>query len=153
MKNTKNLNIKNARTTEQLEKMKKLQKNGICAFCRKNFEDYHNAPILKETEYWIITNNDYPYDGLKKHFLLVYKEHIQHIDQINIEGFVDFLKNIKWINKKFKIKAGSLFIRFGDIHYTAASISHLHAHILVEIKQNSKSEKIKVPLAFKKALQ
>ena len=63
---------------------------------------------------------------------------------------VELLDHIRWIKDKFKIAGGGFFMRFGDHQYTGATIAHLHAHIISGIKQGKKTEKIKVPLAYKK---
>ena len=40
-------------------------------------------------------------------------------------------------------------MRFGDVEYTGATISHLHAHIIVGGPENSKREDLKVKVGFK----
>lgn len=144
------MTFKNARNEEQLKNMLEAKKLGVCPFCPKYFEKFHTAPIIKQTKNWILSNNDYPYGGAKKHVLLVHKKHIENISQISKEASVELFSMASWFIKKEKISGGSFFIRFGDMQFTGATIAHLHAHIVVGEKQNKKTEKLKVPLGFKK---
>jgi ATP adenylyltransferase len=146
----KHFNIANARVPEQLKQMEDLQKRKICPFCREHFEVNHREPILKESKYWLLTKNDYPYDGAKIHLLLVYKNHIDSLHKVSKDGMTELLEHVKWAKKKFKIPGASLVMRFGNNKYTGATITHLHAHLVSGYKQNKKSEAIRSTIGFKK---
>lgn len=147
----KHLKLQNARIPAQANKMKKLIKLGICPFCKENFAKHHDNPILRETKSWIVSKNDYPYDGTKTHILLVFKKHADSFEKISPKEITEFLQNIKWIKKKFKIPGGSLFMRFGDHDYTGATVTHLHAHIISGSKQNKGTEIITTVMGYKKS--
>ena len=51
------LNHDNARTEEQKTLMAKIEEDGVCPFCAEHFKKYHPKPILKETDYWFVTEN------------------------------------------------------------------------------------------------
>jgi ATP adenylyltransferase len=150
MKTNKKLNLENARFPEQLNQMEDLAKKGICPFCRKDFEIHHKEPVLREGKNWLVTKNDYPYEGSKLHLLLVYKKHVDSIEKISEKGITELFNHIKWIRKEFKIPGGAFVMRFGDIHYNGASIYHLHAHVIAGYKQNPNSESLKIKIGYKK---
>jgi ATP adenylyltransferase len=144
------MNMQNARKPHQKKQMEEILEHGICPFCRKYFEKYHREPILREKKHWLITKNDYPYDGAKIHFLFVLKKHKTKLSEIGSNAIKELENHFTWIEKKFKIPGGTVILRFGDIKYTGATISHLHGHIVVGEKQRKKTEPIKVKIGFKK---
>lgn len=150
MKANKLMHFKNAREPQQLSKMLKAKKLGVCPFCPKYYKEFHTAPIIKENKNWILTKNDYPYDGSKIHLLLIHKKHIEKIKDLKSEASKELFEIISWVEKEFKINGGSVFMRFGNIKYTGATISHLHAHIIMGTKEGRRTEKLKVPVGFKK---
>jgi diadenosine tetraphosphate (Ap4A) HIT family hydrolase len=150
MRREKILNLKNARVPHQEKQMKRILARGICPFCKKYFAEYHAASILKEGKYWFITKNDYPYEGSSQHWLLVHKKHIATVQEITKKGFEELGEFLSWVEKNFNIQGGSFVMRFGDINYTGATISHLHAHVVVGSRQTKKSVGIKVKVGFQK---
>ena len=145
------MHFKNIREPEQLSKMLRAKKLGVCPFCPKNYKEFHTAPIIKENKNWILTQNDYPYMGSKIHLLLIHREHIEKIRDLKNTESKELFEIISWAENKFKIKGGSILIRFGNMGYTGATISHLHAHIIVGVKEGQNTEKLKVPVGFKKS--
>ena len=69
------VNLKHARTQEQIDVMTQIEKDGVCPFCMENFLKYHPKPILDENENWVVTENMSPYEGTVHHFLFVCKRH------------------------------------------------------------------------------
>jgi ATP adenylyltransferase len=145
------LNLKNARVKEQLDQMIDLQKKKMCPFCREHFEENHREPILREGKYWLVTKNDYPYEGTKNHVLLVYKKHVSSLEEVSDESMVELLHHFKWVRKKLKLVGGTFALRFGDIHYNGATITHLHAHIISGVRQQKeKTESLRMKVGYKK---
>jgi diadenosine tetraphosphate (Ap4A) HIT family hydrolase len=144
------MNVGNARTDMQRKQMTEIAKKGICPFCRKHFEQNHAAPIIRETRHWILTRNDYPYDGVKTHLLLVHKKHVESVSQVSPAAMKDLGTILGWIEDRFKIRGGTLLLRFGDMKYTGATIAHLHAHVVSGVKESGKSEPVKKRIAFVK---
>ena len=66
--------------------MEEIKKQGHCPFCRENLEKYHKAPILKEGKFWVLTDNQWPYEKIKHQLLAIYKTHIEHIKDIDPES-------------------------------------------------------------------
>ena len=108
----------------------KIQQDGVCPFCPEQLAKYHKNPILIDKEFWLATENMYPYKGVKYHFLLIHKKHISHISEVSQEAWTELHTLTDEINKKYNIKGGSFLMRFGDSQFTGASVTHLHAHIV-----------------------
>jgi diadenosine tetraphosphate (Ap4A) HIT family hydrolase len=144
------LNHANARTKEQVELMAKIEADGVCPFCSEHFKKYHPKPILKETEYWYVTENISPYEGTSYHFLFVYKPaHITIPSEILPSALVNLFDLVSGLIKEYDMKGGGFFMRFGDTKWNASSVEHIHAHIIVGGEEGVNKEKIKVPLGWK----
>ncbi len=121
----------NARYPEQLERMRRLEREVGCFFCHGNYLKVGAAPAIKNGKYWFVKKNDYPYEGAVCHYLIASKVHLNKITQITPKAWVELLKTISWLEKYLKVKGASLFARSGDMSYTGATLDHLHFHILV----------------------
>ena len=130
MKN-KNINVENSRTDVQREIMERIQRDGVCPFCRENFETYHTKPILFETEYWIVTENAWPYENTKQHFLFVAQEHVTAPSQLKDAAWSDLKESIVRLEREYDVVQGTLLMRFGDSKTTGATVDHLHAQLVV----------------------
>jgi len=130
MKNDK-IHIGNSRTEEQRLVMEKIQADGVCPFCRKHFETYHSKSILFETEHWIVTENAWPYENTKEHFLLVAKQHVTLPSDLSQEAWLDLQRCIKTLRHEKGLERGTLLMRFGDSESTGSTVNHLHAQIVV----------------------
>jgi diadenosine tetraphosphate (Ap4A) HIT family hydrolase len=143
------LNLSEARVSEQLEQMQKLRELGICPFCPEYLAAYHREPILFQNEYWVVTKNDWPYEGSEIHLLLIHKRHIQSLKEISLEASVSLHSAFDWIMREFHIPGGAFVMRFGEMNYNGATVSHLHAHIVSGSEKNERSEPIKVKIGYK----
>jgi ATP adenylyltransferase len=140
-------NYANARTDEQVEVMKRAEVSGDCPFCRKNVTKYHPKPIIREGEFWLVTENMNPYDDTKHHFLLIYtKGHVKSIDEIPPVAFVELHKWICWLKDWFSIEGGTLLFRFGNNRYNGGSVNHLHAQIIVGDVDNPGHKGVRVKI-------
>lgn len=145
------LNHHNVRTKEQKELMAQIEKDGVCPFCAEYFRKYHPKPILKETDWWFVTENMSPYAGTKMHFLFVYKPtHISSPENINPEGTQDLFTLMNWVIQEYNIGGGAFFMRFGDTSYNGSSVEHLHAQLVVGEKEGDDVEALRVKLGWKK---
>src|SRR5579864_1492827 len=97
-----------------------IKKDGVCPFCAENFSKYHKNPILKEGAYWLLTNNMYPYEGAKRHVLILHKAHIETLADISPEAWTEFKTLLDGFIKDIGLPGGSLILRFGDTRYTGA---------------------------------
>lgn len=144
------LNHDNARTEEQKRLMARIEKDGVCPFCAEHFRKYHPKPILKETDYWFVTENMSPYEGTSLHILFVYKpEHATHPEEISPEAFADLHNLLQWTTTTYDVEGGSFFMRFGNTAYNGSSVAHLHAQLIVGKAQDVTSEPLKIKLGWK----
>ena len=146
---TKFLNFKHVRINKQREQMEQIKKDGVCPFCIEYLTKYHESPIEKDGKWWILSKNDFPYNGTSIHYILIYKYHITQPHNIDSSAWVEFGEYISYLNKKYAEKGGALFMRFGDTDYTGASINHMHAQFIVGGPYNENADKIKVSLGYK----
>ena len=119
-----------------------IKKEGVCPFCPENLARYHKNPILAEGEYWLLTDNMYPYKGAKHHILLVHKKHTETVLDLPKEELTELFDLVRSETKKRGIKGGTFFMRFGDTTYTGASVSHLHANLISPDVDDEKREPI-----------
>ena len=109
----------------------KIKEDGVCPFCEKNLPNYHKKPILKKGKYWLLTDNMYPYEGAKYHLLFVHREHIDHLRKMTTEAWAELYELVEEAIKERNIKGGAFLMRFGETSYTGASVTHLHANLIV----------------------
>ena len=144
------LNHDNARTEEQKKLMTQIENDGVCPFCTEHFRRYHPKPILKETDYWFVTENMSPYEGTRYHFLFVYKpSHITKPDEVESRALQDLFSLFTWTTTTYRILGGSFFMRFGDTAYNGSSVEHLHAHLISGGANHDGAEAIRVKLGLK----
>jgi len=147
MTHKKFLNFDNARTKEQTELMRKIEKDGVCPFCQEHFKKYHPKPIIKETDWSFFTENMSPYEGTKYHFIFVYKPaHVTSPVDIELPASKDLFALMQWAVKEYKIPGGSFFMRFGDTKYNGSSVEHLHSHLIVGDIENPNHQPVRVKL-------
>ncbi len=125
------LNLKGARKPLQIKNMKRIIKDGVCPFCPEHLQKYHTPKILREDEHWLVTPSMYPYDHTKRHMLLITKAHVSTLEEISSDSWVSLQKHLRWINTTFKIKGGTLLMRFGDMSKTGGTVKHLHVQFIV----------------------
>lgn len=132
------------RREDQLKVMEEIKKQGHCPFCRENLDKYHKNPILKEGKFWILTDNQWPYEKIKHQMLAIYKTHIEHINEIDPEAGKELFEIFKEETKKRKISGGGIAIRFGsnpEHGNYGSSVLHIHAHLIEpDLEKLSESE-------------
>ena len=141
------VNLDNARVLEQVEVMKKIMARGGCPFCQDNLFEYHEQPILRDGRYWLLTYNQWPYDHLRIHLLLITKEHAEKLEDLPADAGFEMLEMCQWAEKKFNIKSGALAIRFGDVLYNGATVRHLHVHIVAGNHEHPDFETVRFKVA------
>ncbi len=109
----------------------KIQEDGVCPFCPEHLLKYHKNPILLDKKFWLATENMYPYKNTQHHLLLIHKKHIEHVKEISPEAWTELNAVAHELFDTYKIAGGSFLMRFGETLYTGASVTHLHAHIVV----------------------
>lgn len=127
----KMLHTGNARSKNQTEVMNQIITDGVCPFCREHFETYHPHPIILETEHWFVTQNAWPYEHTKHHFLLVCKPHVEVPEDIPTDAWANLQSVIAKIKSDYDLQSASFMMRSGEPKFTGATVTHLHAHLIV----------------------
>lgn len=120
----------NARYVDQVAVMERSENDGVCPFCMEQIAKYHKEPIEWEGKNWIVTKNAWPYAHTKTHLLVILKQHHEDVTQLTAEEVVELFQALNWAIKTYQIPGGALAFRFGDTNYSAASVNHLHAHVI-----------------------
>lgn len=123
---------------------------GFCPFCEEHLFKHHARPILHKSEFWIITENAWPYEGALFHFLLISRIHIEKTESMPSLLWIDLLKMYQKIVEENDIAGATLMIRSGDTKITGASVNHLHAHIIIGSPRSADTEPICALVGFKK---
>ena len=145
------LNHSEARTDEQKKLMNQIEEDGVCPFCQEHFRKYHPKPILKETDYWFLTENMSPYEGTSHHYIFVYKPtHITLPSELTNESRIELFDLIDFTIKEYDIPGGAFFIRLGEGDYNGSSVEHLHGHLISGVSKGDDTEGLRVKLGFKK---
>ena len=121
------------RRADQKKVMEEIEKEGHCPFCIENLKRYHKNPILKEGKYWLLTDNQWPYEKIKHQILAIYKTHIEHIHEMNPEAGAELIKLFQEESKKRSVPGGGIAIRFGsnpEHGNYGSSVLHIHAHLI-----------------------
>ncbi len=123
--------FENARTSEQLDEMRRLDAAGVCLFCPEELARHARQQILFRTRHWIATPNEYPYAGTRLHLLLVPDQHAASLLELSEEVRHDFWLALAAVVDKHQLSHYGLGVRNGDCRFTGATIVHVHAHLLV----------------------
>ena len=120
------------RREDQRRVMEEIREAGHCPFCRENLETYHENPILKEGNFWIVTDNQWPYEKVNHQLLAIYQTHIEHISDMDPEAGEELFNFFQEIAAARGIPGGGLAMRFGssDNGNYGSSVKHLHAHLI-----------------------
>ena len=146
--------LSNTREEKQREIMEHLAVTGGCFLCMdviseivKKYPDVSTGPI-HEGKYLFVKKNDFPYKGTRLHLLVVPKRHVMTLEDLFPEEFLEVQEMLAWINKTFDVQGASVFLRYGDMSYTGATLSHLHFHVLHGVAKHSTSESIRPKLGY-----
>jgi ATP adenylyltransferase len=123
--------MENHRTPEQLAEMERLEAAGICLFCPDELRVHAHQEVLWETEHWTVTPNKFPYAGTRLHLLLVPHAHAGDLLDLDAEVQQDFWTALRSIRDRYDLRHYGLGSRNGDCRFTGATITHVHAHVLV----------------------
>jgi ATP adenylyltransferase len=141
-KKDEHVNQNNARPGVYAEVIQKIGKDKICPFCAEHLTAIHPNP-LEVHEYWTVTDNAYPYKPKKEHVLFIHNEHIGNISELSKGAWDELYMLIKEEKAKRNIAGGTFMLRFGDTHFTGASVTHLHAHLFQSDPEHEEYDKEK----------
>lgn len=128
------INMDNTRLDEQRAVMQEIAVNEECPFCPENLDKYHKAEILRKGAHWLLTHNQWPYEHTDLHLMAIATHHATNLSELRAGAFGELQDHFTWAEREFRIRAGAIAMRFGDIRETGATVNHLHAQLLVPAK-------------------
>jgi len=140
--------LQNARYEDQRRVMEGIRKSGNCPFCPEHLKKSHREPILRRTEHWILTRNQWPYENTRVHLIAITRVHAERISELPEGAGEELIALVGWAEKRFRIKGGGFGFRFGSPEHSGGTVRHLHAQIMTARTTNRRSEKYK-PLHFR----
>lgn len=124
------VDLDNARQDDQREVMEQIIAEGTCPFCLENLQKHHPQPLLKKGEYWVLTENRWPYEHTKHHILAISTKHVETLSELDPAAGAELFKLFAEIEREYNVPGGGLALRFGDTDYSAGTVNHLHAHFI-----------------------
>ncbi|KND46730.1 MAG: hypothetical protein AB201_02740 [Parcubacteria bacterium C7867-006] len=148
------MQIDNARHSEQVARMQEAEKKNECFFCI-DFTSRGASGKIWENPFWFVKPNDYPYNGAEHHYLVVAQRHVTEIRELSTHEKLALFEAVEWIKNRFELDGFSVFVRSGNMRRTAATIDHLHFHVIVGgekvgDEKNKLEDLIVAPVGFKK---
>jgi ATP adenylyltransferase len=143
------VDVESAFTPEYRETLTKIARTGECPapFCVDS-ADYHKHSIEKVTKHWKVTRNSFNYQQARIPFLLVLREHVEDFMEVSAEAWAELRELTRELIREHDIRGATLMFRFGDKPHTGASVTHLHAHLVVGYLRGRDSEPIKGVVGF-----
>lgn len=123
----------NIRREDQKKVMDEIAEQKHCPFCPENLFKYHKKPIIKEGKYWVLTDNQWPYEKTKHQLLAIYRSHIEHISEMEPAAGAELIELFKEEAIKRNVTGGGIAIRFGSNPEHGSygnSVLHIHAHLI-----------------------
>lgn len=122
--------VPNSRGDEQRDVMEKIVRDKVCPFCMEHLAKYHKKPILRESEHWILTENQWPYEHTRRHLLAITKTHVESMDELPAGAGEELFDLFRWAVRELDIRGGGFSVRFGDHEHSGGSVTHLHAQLV-----------------------
>lgn len=135
----------NARHQEQLDIMLRMESEDKDPMA----PEYIEQEILFMTDYWHVSQNRFPYEGAEQQFLIVARGPVYKIEEISPEMWLDLQQIWQRLVRENNITGGGICMRFGDPAKSGASLTRLHAHIIMP----KKDEKVRFPIGGRAELK
>lgn len=128
----KHISLAAVRREDQGRVMEEVERANECPFCLENLHKYHKRPILKDGKYWLLTENQWPYEKIEHQLLAIYKTHIEHLSEMDPEAGRELIEMFAQESKSRNMPGGGIAIRFGksDDGSYGSSVLHMHAHLI-----------------------
>ena len=127
----------------------KIEEAGICPFCEEHLPKYHGKPILFGNAHWIVTENAWPYEGVRHQFVLIAREHIESAEVLPPEAWETLGRAYRRLVADYGLKGATLLLRTGMTEFTGASVAHLHAQVISGGARRADSELLRALVGFK----
>lgn len=127
--------VDHARSDKQKKVLEEIAKSGECPFCIGNLAKRHKRPITLASDHWIVTENQWPYENAAIQILIIAVRHVETILDLTAEEWVDWSAVVVRACYRYNIDAGAVCMRFGNPEVSGASVKHLHAQLIVPIRE------------------
>lgn len=124
----------NARQQEQLDIMMQMEREHMDPLA----PDHIEQEISFMTDYWYVSPNRFPYEGVEHQFLIIARNPVYHVEDITPEMWEDLQQIWKRLMSEYNISGGGLCARFGDPSRSGATLKRFHVHLIVP-KENNKA--------------
>jgi diadenosine tetraphosphate (Ap4A) HIT family hydrolase len=141
------VNMDNARYDDQREVMERIEEARVCPFCPDHLKEFHRQPILRSGEHWNLTPIQWPYEHTSTHLLAIAAYHAETLSDLKNGSFDELQEHLQWAELTYKIAAGGLAMRFGDVTKNGASVKHLHMHLIVPSDDKDPQDKIRFKIS------
>lgn len=109
--------------------------DGKCAFCSPYFEakngDWVIEPLGAVPRYWKVWHNPSPFTGTSHHIMLASNGHILRASELTPEALRERDMIVEDLQTQFGYSSFTEFSRQGNPAFNAATVYHLHYHIVV----------------------
>lgn len=141
------VNMENVRDIQH-EVLEQIHKEGICPFCPEHINRFHKKPTIKESNHWLLTENQWPYQNTRVHLLVIYKTHAETLHDIHPHAGQELLELAQWADITYNFEGGALGLRFGNPEKNGATVRHIHAQILTA-EITDKNHPSYIPVRFR----
>jgi len=129
-----------ARGGEQLERMRELEREGICIFCAGR----DAADGEPGGEHWYVTRNDFPYEGTAAHYLIVARRHVTSFEELPDQAGAELWAIRRELARRLGAVAYATVERSGDMRFNGGSVAHLHVHVVALEREPSATVRFRV---------
>jgi len=137
------VNLSNVRLDEQRKVMEDIKDAEVCPFCPEYLEKYHKEKILRKGAHWLLTRNQWPYKNTDVHLLAIANYHAEKLADLRDGAFDELQDHMVWAEEEYKITAGGIAMRIGNILHNGATVNHLHVHLIVPSIDKPSDEKVR----------
>ncbi len=131
MKDKTHVNVENARSEDQTQALRKIVESDKCPFCDPNYiKNEHKKPILLEGTHWFATENRWPNENAKHHYVFIHRQHRTSIAELSPAEWEELRTMTLEMRHKLNIPGGTFILRFGDSQFTGGTVTHLHAQLI-----------------------
>lgn len=138
----------NARKQDQLDIMIRQEFNDIDPLDPNIIEQ----EIIFRTRHWYVSKNRFPYEGVEHQFLITSYNSVYRIEDMNSEMWEELARIWIKLKKEYNLSGGAMCFRFGNPELSGASLTRLHAHVIVPYENNKTKFKIGGNKTLKKGL-
>ncbi len=123
-------NLDAARGAAQLERMRRLEREGLCIFCLEHAQELRRPAPELLGEHWYVTRNDFPYEGAEHHWLIVARRHVEAFAELPPAAGAELWEIRRELSAREGAVAYATVERSGDMRFNGGSVAHLHVHMV-----------------------